>query len=347
MRGTQQSAARTTGKSPEGFTGEERATVSERAQERGAVPGGGAGGGGVAIRVRGLRKRYGDVEAVHGIDLTVRTGEIFAFLGPNGAGKTTTVETLEGYRRRDAGEVDVLGSDPARPAAGWRARIGVVLQESQPEAELTVEECVALYAGYYPRPRPVAETLELVGLADRRRAQCGRLSGGQRRRLDVALALIGDPELVFLDEPTTGFDPAARQSAWGVIAGLRDLGKTIFLTTHYMEEAERLADRIAVIAAGRLVAGGTPGSLGGRDAGASVLSFTLPSGVPATDLPPTVAAVVTGSPGGKVEGRVPSPLPVLSDLAAWAKARSVDLPDLQVLRPTLEDVYLQLTRESR
>jgi ABC-2 type transport system ATP-binding protein len=313
----------------------------------GAAPGGGASEGGIAIRVRGLRKRYGDVEAVRGIDLTIRTGEIFAFLGPNGAGKTTTVETLEGYRQRDAGEAEVLGSDPARPAGGWRARIGVVLQESQPEAELTVEECVSLYAGYYPRPRPVAETLGLVGLADRPAARCGRLSGGQRRRLDVALALIGDPELVFLDEPTTGFDPAARQSAWEVIAGLRDLGKTIFLTTHYMEEAERLADRIAVIAAGHIVAEGTAATLGGRDAQASVISFTLPSGLSAADLPPTVAAVATGGPRDKVEARVTSPLPLLGALAAWAQARCVDLPDLQVLRPTLEDVYLQLTRESR
>jgi len=310
------------------------------------VPGSGASEGGIAMRVRGLRKRYGDVEAVRGIDLTVRTGEIFAFLGPNGAGKTTTVETLEGYRHRDAGEAEVLGSDPARPAAGWRARIGVVLQESAPEAELTVEECVSLYAGYYPGPRPVAETLELVGLADRRTARCGRLSGGQRRRLDMALALIGDPELVFLDEPTTGFDPAARQSAWEVIAGLRDLGKTIFLTTHYMEEAERLADRIAVIAAGRIVAEGTAATLGGRDAEASVIRFTLPSGLSAGDLPAALAAVVTGSPGDKVEARVTSSLPLLGGLAAWAKARNVDLPDLQVLRPTLEDVYLQLTRES-
>ena len=312
-----------------------------------AAPGRGPSEGGVAIRVRGLRKRYGDVEAVRGIDLTVRTGEIFAFLGPNGAGKTTTVETLEGYRHRDAGEAEVLGSDPACPAAGWRARIGVVLQESQPEAELTVEECVSLYAGYYPRPRPVGETLELVGLADRRAARCGQLSGGQRRRLDVALALIGDPELVFLDEPTTGFDPAARQSAWQVIAGLRDLGKTIFLTTHYMEEAEHLADRIAVIAAGRIVAEGAPATLGGRDTGASVISFSLPSGVPAADLPPAVAAAVTGSTGGKVEAHATSPLSMLGALAAWAQARGADLPDLQVLRPTLEDIYLQLTRESR
>jgi ABC-2 type transport system ATP-binding protein len=284
---------------------------------------------------------------VRGIDLTVRTGEIFAFLGPNGAGKTTTVETLEGYRHGDGGEVEVLGADPARPPPGWRARIGVVLQESEPEAELTVQECVSLYAGYYPRARAVAETLELVGLADRPTVRCGRLSGGQRRRLDVALALIGDPELVFLDEPTTGFDPAARQSAWEVITGLRDLGKTIFLTTHYMEEAERLADRIAVISSGRVVAEGTAATLGGRDTEASIVSFTLPSGVPAADLPPAVAASMSGAPGDTVEVQVTSPLTLLGTLAAWAQARNIDLPDLQVSRPTLEDVYLQLTREPR
>jgi ABC-2 type transport system ATP-binding protein len=272
------------------------------------VPGGG-GAGGIAIRVRGLRKLYGDVEAVRGIDLTVRTGEIFAFLGPNGAGKTTTVETLEGYRHGDGGEVEVLGADPARPPPGWRARIGVVLQESEPEAELTVQECVSLYAGYYPRARAVAETLELVGLADRPTVRCGRLSGGQRRRLDVALALIGDPELVFLDEPTTGFDPG--------------------------------------IASGRVVAEGTAATLGGRDTEASIVSFTLPSGVPAADLPPAVAASMSGAPGDTVEVQVTSPLTLLGTLAAWAQARNIDLPDLQVSRPTLEDVYLQLTREPR
>jgi ABC-2 type transport system ATP-binding protein len=226
---------------------------------------------------------------------------VFAFLGPNGAGKTTTVEILEGYRRRDAGEVSVLGVDPARAGGDWRARIGVVLQESEPEAELTVEECLALYAGYYPAPRPVGQTLELVGLAGQRAKRCGRMSGGQRRRLDMALALIGDPELIFLDEPTTGFDPAARQSAWDVIAGLRDLGKTAFLTTHYMEEAEHLADRIAVLAAGRIVAQGKAATLGGRDDQASVISFTLPPGVPAAELPPPVAACVTRSVGSRVE----------------------------------------------
>jgi ABC-2 type transport system ATP-binding protein len=298
------------------------------------------------IEVRGLRKSYDGVQAVAGIDLEVRAGEVFAFLGPNGAGKTTTVEILEGYRRRDAGDVLVLGVDPAGAGRDWRARIGVVLQESQPEDELTVGECLSLYAGYYPRPRPVDQTLELVGLAGRRSARCGRLSGGQRRRLDVALALIGDPELIFLDEPTTGFDPAARKSAWDVIAGLRDLGKTIFLTTHYMEEAEYLADRIAVLAAGRIVAEGTAATLGGRDTEASVVRFTLPSGLSAADLPPVVAAAVTDDPGRQVVARTLSPLPLLGALAGWAQARGVDLPDLQVLRPTLEDVYLHLTRES-
>ncbi len=299
------------------------------------------------IEVRGLRKSYDGLDAVAGIDLDVRAGEVFAFLGPNGAGKTTTVEILEGYRRRDAGEVSVLGVDPGKAGRDWRARIGVVLQESEPESELTAEECLSLYAGYYPKPRPVAETLELVGLADRRTARCGRMSGGQRRRLDVALALIGDPELVFLDEPTTGFDPAARQSAWAVIAGLRDLGKTVFLTTHYMEEAEYLADRITVLAAGRIVAEGTAATLGGRDTEAAVVSFTLPPGTPAADLPSAVAAAVTVGPGEKVTARTASPLPLLGALADWGQARHVDLPDLEVHRPTLEDVYLQLTRESR
>jgi ABC-2 type transport system ATP-binding protein len=298
------------------------------------------------IEVRGLRKSYDGVEAVAGIDLEVRAGEIFAFLGPNGAGKTTTVEILEGYRRRTAGDVSVLGTDPARAGRDWRARIGVVLQESQPEDELTAEECLSLYAGYYPRPRPVAETLDLVGLADHRTARCGRMSGGQRRRLDVALALIGDPELIFLDEPTTGFDPAARKSAWQVIAGLRDLGKTIFLTTHYMEEAEYLADRIAVLAAGRIVAEGTAATLGGRDTEASVVSFTLPQGVSAADLPPAVAACVTRTANGHVEADTRSPLRLAGVLDGWAQARGIDLPDLDVHRPTLEDVYLQLTRRS-
>ena len=275
---------------------------------------------------------------------------MFAFLGPNGAGKTTTVEILEGYRRRTAGEVSVLGVDPARAGRDWRARIGVVLQESQPEEELTAEECLALYAGYYPRPRPVAETLGLVGLTDRRSARCGQMSGGQRRRLDVALALIGDPELIFLDEPTTGFDPAARKSAWEVIAGLRDLGKTIFLTTHYMEEAEYLADRIAVLAAGSDRGRGPPRrpSVAGTPK-ASIISFTLPPGVPAAQSAccgdclrwsaPTSGLGVRRQPGARC--------PCLAPWPSGQLVRGIDLPDLDVRLPTLEDVYLQLTRGSR
>jgi ABC-2 type transport system ATP-binding protein len=297
------------------------------------------------VSVRGLRMSYGVVEAVAGVDLEVDHGEVFAFLGPNGAGKTTTVEILEGLRERTAGDVSVLGEDPARAGSAWRARIGVVLQESEPEPELTVEECVALYAGYYPKPRPVDETLGLVGLVDRRSARCGQLSGGQRRRLDVALALIGDPELLFLDEPTTGFDPSARRAAWEVISSLRDLGKTIFLTTHFMEEADRLADRIAVIARGRILAEGTGADIGERATKASAVSFSLPPGLSITDLPPTVVCAVVGCSDGRVEAKAGSALSLVGDLAAWAKERHVDLPDLEVVRPTLEDVYLELTEE--
>ncbi|HLZ71143.1 MAG TPA: ABC transporter ATP-binding protein [Dehalococcoidia bacterium] len=297
----------------------------------------------VVISVRGLRMTYGDFEAVRGIDLDVCRGEVFAALGPNGAGKTTTIEILEGFRQRTGGTVSVLGADPATADGAWRARIGVVLQESQPEPELSVRECLALYAGYYPRPRPIDETLELVGLAEKRGALCGRLSGGQRRRLDVALALIGDPELIFLDEPTTGFDPAARRAAWEVIDGLRQLGKTIILTTHYMDEAQALADRITVIAAGRVVAEGTPETLGGRDAAASIIAFTLPAGVAVSDLPAALTSGAKAISAERVELCTPRPLPQLGLLAAWAAERRLDLPDLTVSRPTLEDIYLQLT----
>src|SRR3989442_4872693 len=215
------------------------------------------------VHVRGLRKAYGDVEAVGGLDLDVRAGEIFAVLGPNGAGKTTTVEILEGYRRRDAGEVTVLGADPAHAPLAWRARIGLVLQQCQLPPELTVRELVSRYAGYYPAPRPVAETIGLVGLTGKENVRTGPLSGGQQRRLDDSLALVGDAELVFLDEPTTGFDPSARRHAWAMIADLRTLGKTVLLTTHYLDEAEALADRVAVIVGGRVVAEGPPAELAG------------------------------------------------------------------------------------
>jgi ABC-2 type transport system ATP-binding protein len=299
------------------------------------------------IAVRGLKMSYGSFEAVRGIDLEVRPGEVFAFLGPNGAGKTTTVEILEGFRRRSAGEVSVLGVDPAEAGGDWRARIGVVLQESEPEPELTVEQCMELYAGYYPGARPVGDTLEMVGLADRASSRCKNLSGGQRRRLDVALALVGDPELIFLDEPTTGFDPSARHAAWEVMDGLRSLGRTIFLTTHYMDEAEKLADRIAVIAHGQIVATGTADSLGGRGEQPSVIRFTLPAGLMASDLPPELLAAGATATNGVVEASAPSPLPILGALATWAADRGVDLPDLRVNRPTLEDVYLALTEERR
>jgi ABC-2 type transport system ATP-binding protein len=299
------------------------------------------------VQVRGLTKSYGSLQAVRGIDLDVHAGEVFAFLGPNGAGKTTTVEILEGFRHRTGGEVSVLGQDPAKADGDWRARIGVVLQESEPEPELTVEQCMTLYAGYYPRSRSVRDTLEMVGLADRASQRGRSLSGGQRRRLDVALALIGDPELIFLDEPTTGFDPSARHAAWDVIGGLRDLGKTIFLTTHYMDEAERLADRIAVIAHGDIVAAGTAETLGGRGRQPSLIRFKLPDDMALSDLPEALLSAGASAVNGVVEVSAASPLPVVGALAAWAAERGLDLPDLVVSRPTLEEVYLTLTEEAR
>ena len=297
----------------------------------------------VVIEVSGLRMRYGSFEAVRGIDLHVRRGEIFAFLGPNGAGKTTTVEIMEGFRDRTDGEVRVLGVDPAEAGGAWRDRVGVVLQESEPEPGLTVRECLQLYAGYYHAPRPIDATIDLVGLADKAGSLAGELSGGQRRRLDVALALIGDPDIVFLDEPTTGFDPSARRTAWEVIAGLRHLGKTIFLTTHYMDEAEYLADRIAVIADGRIVAEGTPRTLGGRDRMLSAIRFTLPDGLAAAELPERLRVLAEPGPDGTTVVRSESPLAHVQLLAGWASDRGFDLPDLDVRRPTLEDVYLTLT----
>jgi ABC-2 type transport system ATP-binding protein len=296
------------------------------------------------VSVRGLVKRYDSYEAVAGLDLEVRRGEIFAFLGPNGAGKTTTVEILEGFRRRTAGQVSVLGQDPATAGSAWRDRVGVVLQESDPEPGLTVRECVAMYAGFYRAPRDVSETIALVGLAEKAGALATRLSGGQRRRLDFALALIGDPELIFLDEPTTGFDPSARRAAWEVVAGLRQLGKTVFLTTHYMDEAEYLADRITVISAGQVVAAGTPQTLGGRDHMTATIRFTLPGHVHVRDLPPGLSQLAAPpGPGGSTILRSGSPLAHVQMLGTWALEHGVDLPDLDVHRPSLEEVYLSLT----
>src|SRR6201996_2072689 len=297
-----------------------------------------------AIRVSGLRRSFGEVEAVAGVDLEVRHGEIFAFLGPNGAGKTTTIEILEGFGARDAGEVEVLGIDPAHATSEWRQRVGIVMQESAGEQELTVREVMELYAGLYRRPRGVDETLALVGLDDEAAAKIASLlSGGQRRRLDVALALIGDPELIFLDEPTTGFDPAARRDAWQMLDGLRELGKTIFLTTHYMEEAERLADRIAVIAGGRIIDEGTPATIGHRDLAASEIIFNLPAG------PRRGARGALRRPrrvAGRTDRTAAAPLADLGRLGSWADGRGIEVGELEVHRPTLEDVYLRLTAEA-
>jgi ABC-2 type transport system ATP-binding protein len=292
-----------------------------------------------AIQVQGLRKSYGSKEAVRGVDLEVRTGEILALLGPNGAGKTTTVEILEGFHQASAGEVRVLGEDPWGADRAHRDRIGIVLQESQPEINLTVRECLELYAGYYSAPRDVEETIALAGLEEQVDQETTRLSGGQRRRLDVALALVGDPELIFLDEPTTGFDPAARRASWEVISGLRALGTTILLTTHYMEEAERLADRIAVMRDGVIVATGTPATLGGRNRASGTIAFTLPDGVELDELAPGASL----DEEHRVVMSSAAPMADLHELTGRALALGLELSDIEVRRPTLEDVYLELT----
>jgi ABC-2 type transport system ATP-binding protein len=292
-----------------------------------------------AIVVADLRKSYGDVEAVAGIDLTVDGGEVFALLGPNGAGKTTTVEILEGYRDRTSGDVSVLGYDPANGAPELRRRIGIVLQSTGIDPFLTVRETIEMYAGYYPSPRPTDEVIEVVGLVEKRDVRVNKLSGGQQRRLDVAIAMAGDPELLFLDEPTTGFDPGARHHAWEIVRNLSSIGKTIFLTTHYMDEAQNLANRVAVIAHGTIVAVGPPGSLGGRERMKTRIRFRLPPGAPEPDRVPH------RSPDGSYEilADQEETTKLVHDLTAWSLESGFVLDGLEVTPPTLEDVYLELT----
>ena len=297
----------------------------------------------VAVSVAGLCKSYGAVQAVHGMSFTVGRGEIFALLGPNGAGKTTTLEILEGFRARNAGRVDVLGYDPADRGTGraLRQRIGLVLQDIAVEPYLTVRETVARNAGYYPAPRGVGEVIDLVGLAGQARQRVRSLSGGQRRRLDLALGLVGRPDLLFLDEPTTGFDPGARREAWQIVRNLRGSGTTVLLTTHYMEEAQALADRVALISGGQIVAEGPPSAIGGRDTARARIRFALPESRAVADLP--LAASADGD--GLVTVETAEPTATLHELTGWALRRSLVLDRLTVERPSLEDVYLRLTSD--
>jgi ABC-2 type transport system ATP-binding protein len=299
----------------------------------------------LAVRVRGLVKSYGSVQAVRGIDLDIPQGEIFALLGPNGAGKTTTVEILEGYRRRDHGEVQVFGWDPGRERAKMLPRVGIVLQKTGVDKYLTVAETVRMYASYYPKPRDPAEVVDLVGLTEKRNSRVTTLSGGQLRRLDMAVALAGDPDLLFLDEPTTGFDPSARREAWEVVKSLASLGKTVLLTTHYMDEAQYLADRAAVIAGGRIVAEGSPATLGNRNLAGTRIRYRRPDGPGPAPEPPDE---LTGPPDPDGFTVIESADPVhdLHRLTGWAIENDVALEGLEVTRPTLEDVYLALTRET-
>ena len=291
-----------------------------------------------AITVRDLRKSYGDVEAVRGIDLEVGSGQIFALLGPNGAGKTTTVEILEGHRKRTSGDVSVLGHDPGRNEQAFKERIGIVLQETGVERFLTVAEAIELFRSYYPHPRPLDEVIEVVGLHEKRDARVVKLSGGQQRRLDVAIGLAGDPELLFLDEPTTGFDPTARRAAWSMVENLKALGKTVFLTTHYMDEAQRLADEVAIIVGGKIVAQGSPATLSARGEFPTKVTF-IRSG---TELPDIAGVTADGE---HVEFETRDAVADLHRLTAWATETNEPLTALQVGPPTLEDIYLELTQD--
>jgi ABC-2 type transport system ATP-binding protein len=298
-----------------------------------------------AIEVRDLRRSYGAVEAVAGISFEVRAGEVFCLLGPNGAGKTTTVEILEGYRERTAGDVRVLGMDPARGERALRERVGIVLQQCGVQSDLTVAELVEMYGRYHERRRPVDEVIDLVELTAKRDTRAKNLSGGQRRRLDLALALVGDPDLIFLDEPTTGFDPAARRHAWSTIRSLCELGKTVFLTTHFMDEAQYLADRVAVMRAGQIIATGRPEDLGGRDLRPAEIRFVLPEGYALDEIPDRYCEQAALE-GDHVLLTSREPVRAAHEITTWALGREIELAHFSVAQPTLEDIYLELTGTS-
>ena len=289
------------------------------------------------IEAHGLRKTYGQVNALRGIDLTVQQGQVFALLGPNGAGKTTTVEILEGHRTRSAGDVRVLGHDPEQHELALKQRIGIVLQRTGLEPYLTVAETIDMFRGYYPTPLPMEEILSVVGLTEQRDQYVRRLSGGQQRRLDVAVGLAGDPELLFLDDPTTGFDPTARQEAWALIRELQNLGKTILLTTHYLDEAQVLADRVAIVVSGKIVAEDTPSKLVAADE-TTIVRFQTPPGV---TLPPQIEPLKI-SVNDFTEIRTKDPTEMLHSLTSWAVRGGIPLTELTVPRPSLEDIYLQI-----
>ncbi|MBV9818136.1 MAG: ABC transporter ATP-binding protein [Solirubrobacterales bacterium] len=295
------------------------------------------------IEVRGLRRSYGDIEAVRGVSFEVARGEVFCLLGPNGAGKTTIVEILEGYRSRTSGEATVLGLDPASGSRALHERVGIVLQQCGVQPDLTVSELVEMYGRYHVRQRSVDEVIDLVELSEKRDERAKQLSGGQRRRLDLAIALVGDPDLIFLDEPTTGFDPAARRAAWSAIKSLCELGKTIFLTTHFMDEAQFLADHVAVMRDGQIIASGRPEDLGGRDLRPAEIRFTLPAGgVSAADVP-ALPGEQRSVQGDRVIVTTREPVRAAQVLTTWAVDNAVDLGHFSVTQPTLEDIYLELT----